>query len=252
MKFPAGTDGGTISNPQDEEFIRDMMAFCGAIEITTGTGHGFILTDNGRLISAYFKDGEGEFKGKDALAHMTLEAGDDDSSQTFSLHRYSPEEFMQVIQISRKEHLLLAPESPGGYESPVIEGGPTVEPGPEDRRDTPAGPPQLLDENKLNKILSQPGVLAVSAFFEGFPVQSLGDADFEHVAASAEDFARAGTKIAQEMDIGQLDQLILETPTNKFIIAPCGDLSICIFTRADAQLGLIRVVLKSIQKEIGG
>ena len=36
MKFPAGTDGGTISNPQDEEFIQDLMAFCGAIEITTG------------------------------------------------------------------------------------------------------------------------------------------------------------------------------------------------------------------------
>ena len=76
----------------------------------------------------------------------------------------------------------------------------------------PHVPPELLDESKLQKILSQPGVIAVSAFFEGFPVQSIGDADFEHVAASAEDFARAGTKIAQEMNIGHLDQLILETP----------------------------------------
>lgn len=54
------------------------------------------------------------------------------------------------------------------------------------------------------------------------------------------------------MMIGNLDQLILETSTNKFIIAPCGDLYLCIFTRADAQLGLIRVVLKSIQREIAG
>lgn len=246
MKFPAGTDGGIISNPQDEDVIRDMMTFCGAIEITTGTGHGFILTDNGQLISAYFKDGEGEFKGKNALAEMTIEADADDSPQSFSLHRYNPGEFAQAVQISREEHILLAPESP------VVADAPTSEPEPYAGPEALSGPPELLDESKLNKLLSQPGVLAVSAFFEGFPVQSLGDADFEHVAASAEDFARAGTKIAQEMDIGHLDQLILETPTNKFIIAPCGDLYICIFTRADAQLGLIRVVLKSIQNEIGG
>lgn len=246
MKFPAGTDGGTISNPQDEGFIREMMSFCGAIEITTGTGHGFILTDNGKLISAYFKDGAGEFKGTEALSRMTLDPGDDDSPQTFSLHRYSPDEYSQAVRISENEQLLLARESPVPVAAPSVAAPPAQE-----EKALPEGP-QLLDESKLNKILSQPGVLAVSAFFEGFPVQSLGDADFEHVAASAEDFARAGTKIAQEMAIGNLDQLILETPTNKFIIAPCGDLYLCIFTKADAQLGLIRVVLKSIQKEIDG
>ena len=70
------------------------------------------------------------------------------------------------------------------------------------------------------------------------------------MAASAEDFMRAGTKIAEEMNIGRLDQMILETAENKFIIAPCGDLFLCVFTTADAQLGLIRVVLKSIQAEV--
>jgi len=63
---------------------------------------------------------------------------------------------------------------------------------------------------------------------------------------------RAGTKIAQDMKIGSLDQLILETDANKFIIAPCGDLFVCIVTTADAHLGLIRVVLKSIQSELLG
>ena len=38
--------------------------------------------------------------------------------------------------------------------------------------------------------------------------------------------------------------MILETDENKFIIAPCGDLFLCVFTTADAHLGLIRVVLK--------
>jgi predicted regulator of Ras-like GTPase activity (Roadblock/LC7/MglB family) len=51
------------------------------------------------------------------------------------------------------------------------------------------------------------------------------------------------------MSAGPLDQMILETAENKFIIAPCGDLFLCVFTTADTQLGLIRVVLKSIQSE---
>ncbi len=63
---------------------------------------------------------------------------------------------------------------------------------------------------------------------------------------------RAGSRIAEDMKIGDLDQLILETARNKIIIAPCGDLSLCIFTTADAQLGLIRVMLRSIQKETAG
>jgi predicted regulator of Ras-like GTPase activity (Roadblock/LC7/MglB family) len=239
MRFPAGTDRGTISDPQDETFIQDLMAFCGAIEITTATGHGFILTDNGRLISAYFRDAGGIFRGKEALSHMTLDPGDGGPSQTFSLHAYNEQELSQAMKISRDEKLLLADLAPPPAPAPV--------PAPD-----PAGAEHKLDEGMLRKILSQPGVIAVSAFFEGFPVQSMGDADFEHVAASAEDFARAGSRIAQEMGIGNLDQLILETGTNKVIIAPCGDLYLCIFTRADAQLGLIRVVLRSIQNEISG
>ena len=229
MKFPAGTPGGTISNPQDEQFIQDMMVFCGAIEITTASGHGFILTDNGRLISAYFRRGGSVFRGKEALAHLSLDAGDNDTSQSFSLHRYNPDELAQAVRISEEERLLLAGTVP---ESPPA--GTPVE-------KTTNTDPRLLDESKLKKILSLPGVIAVSAFFEGFPVQSIGDADFEHVAASAEDFTRAGTRIAQEMNIGYLDQLILETPSNKFIIAPCADLFLCVFTRADAQLGLILI-----------
>lgn len=240
MKFPAGTPGGKVSDPQDEQFMQDMMAFCGAIEITTATGNGLIITDNGRLISAYFHGNDEIFRGKDALSRLSRDPGGNDTPQSFSLHHYSPDELAQAVRISQEENLILSSLAPSS---------------------SAAGMPQgishessmvLLDESKLKKILAQPGVIAVSAFFEGFPVQSIGDADFEHVAASAEDFARAGTRIAQEMNIGNLDQLILETPSNKFIIAPCGDLHLCIFTRADAQLGLIRVVLRSIQKEING
>ena len=251
MKFPAGTDGGTISNPQDEGFIRELMSFVGAIEIETGSGHGFILTDKGKLISAYFRSDQGAFKGKEALSHMTMDS-DGTEEQAFSLRKYDPSEFSLAVRISREENLLLADGEPVPQKE-ALAVPPSTPPTAAVKTGTaPAVPPELLDETRLRKIISQPGVLAVSAFFEGFPVQSLGEEDFEHVAASAEDFMRAGTKIAQEMDIGNLDQLILETAQNKFIIAPCGDLYLCIFTTAEAQLGLIRVVLKSIQKEITG
>lgn len=110
---------------------------------------------------------------------------------------------------------------------------------------------RLPDEALLLKICRQPGVIAVSAFFEGFPVQSVGEEDFEHVAALAEDFLRAGVKVASELGIGTVDQLILETSQNKCIIAPCGDLSLCVLTRSETQLGLIRVLLQGIQRELG-
>jgi predicted regulator of Ras-like GTPase activity (Roadblock/LC7/MglB family) len=234
MRLPAGTDGGTITNPQEEGLIPYLMAFCGAIEIETGAGHGFILTENGKLIAAYFKSGEDVSRGKDALSYLMKDSPENGLQQTFNLRKYSDDEFAQALSIAQEEQLLISAGTRKKEQA--------APPG--------AGLPVLLDASKLEKIVNQPGVIAVSAFFEGFPVQSIGDADFEHVAALAEDLMRAGAKIAQEMQVGSLDQLILETAENKFIIAPCGDLFLCVFTTSDAQLGLIRVVLKSIQTEI--
>jgi predicted regulator of Ras-like GTPase activity (Roadblock/LC7/MglB family) len=240
MKLPAGTDGGTITNPEDEGFIHELMVFRGAIEIKTTAGNGFILVDKGKMVAAYFRAGKDTFHGKTALAYMTLDSGDADTAKKFRLRKYNDAEFDSALTICRETGLLVGQET----QEPEIKE-------PEKAPEPPAvTPPNLLDRSKLKKILSQPGVIAVSAFFEGFPVQSIGDADFEHVAASAEDFMRAGTKIAEEMNIGHLDQMILETADNKFIVAPCGDLFLCVFTTADAQLGLIRVVLKSIQAEV--
>ena len=42
-----------------------------------------------------------------------------------------------------------------------------------------------IDESTLTRIIRQPGVVAVSAFYEGFPGLSAGEADFEHVAAAS-------------------------------------------------------------------
>jgi predicted regulator of Ras-like GTPase activity (Roadblock/LC7/MglB family) len=107
----------------------------------------------------------------------------------------------------------------------------------------------LLDEAKMEKIMRQPGVIAVSVFQEGFAVQSVGKADFDQVAANAEDLLRAGTKIASDIHIGTLHQIILESAGGKLIISPYGDLNLCVFTDADANLGLIRVAIRSLQAE---
>lgn len=245
MKLPAGTDGGTITNPRDEKFFDELAAFRGAVEIRTPAGTGFILVNDGRLQAAMFRTATESFKGGGALSRMTGDSGNQDGVHTFHLRMYNDVEFDRALGLCRDAGMLIPVE-----ESPVA---PAAEPPQaglgEKARESSRAPPEFLDQSKLQKILSQPGVIAVSAFFEGFPVQSIGDADFEHVAASAEDFMRAGVKIAEEMKAGPLEQMILETAENKFIIAPCGDLFLCVFTTADTQLGLIRVVLKSIQSE---
>jgi predicted regulator of Ras-like GTPase activity (Roadblock/LC7/MglB family) len=227
MELPAGTEGGVITNPQEEGAIQQLIGFRGAIEIDTQMGHGFILTNHGTLIAAYFKDMSGSFLGKVALDHMNLVQSDDTGyRQTFTLRSYNDDEFLKAVSICDEEGLGLSMEKTGYMKQQL---------------------PGLLDETKLKKILSMPGVVAISAFFEGFSVQSMGDADFEHVAALAEDLLRAGTKITREMEIGNLDQLILETASNKLIIAPCGDLFLCVFTLKDAQLGLVRMAIKNLQ-----
>ena len=88
------------------------------------------------------------------------------------------EEYRVAVETCRNENLLLQDET----NIPAI--------------------PDLLDESILRKVLVQPGVIAVSAFSEGFSVQSLGEADFDQVAAMAEDLLRAGIKIAGDMKIG--------------------------------------------------
>jgi predicted regulator of Ras-like GTPase activity (Roadblock/LC7/MglB family) len=245
MKLPAGTDGGTITNPQDETFFDELEAFRGAVEILTPMGKGFILVDKGRLLAALFRTDTDAYQGGSALSSMTTDSGDAEAVQTFHFRIYNDEEFARALDLCTQSGLLIISEETTPPAAPTTPPVKTAE----KTRESSGVPPEFLDQSKLQKILSQPGVIAVSAFFEGFPVQSMGDADFEKVAASAEDFMRAGVKIAQEMNAGPLDQMILETAENKFIIAPCGDLFLCVFTTADTQLGLIRVVLKSIQSE---
>ncbi len=242
MRLPAGTVEGIITNPQKEGLLHYLVTFRGLMETETPSGHGFILVDNGKLVAAYFRNDRESFRVESALALMQMNSdGDFSSPQTFNVRKYSDEEFSRAVKICLEEGLLIhEPVPPSDTDSEDLELYEIAE------------MPEPLDETKLKKIKGLAGVIAVAAFYEGFSIQCIGDADFEHVAASAEDLMRAGTRIARDMRIGSLDQMILETDENKFIIAPCGDLYLCVFTTADAHLGLIRVVLKNIQSEISG
>jgi predicted regulator of Ras-like GTPase activity (Roadblock/LC7/MglB family) len=244
MKLPAGTEGGVIINPQKEGMLQYLMAFKGVIMIDSGRGKGFILTRNGDLVAAYFKDKNGVYRGTSAVQNLMTAPGSDAGlhQQNFIMRVYGDEDFSEALEMCTKGGLLI--ETAPSEEA--------IAPASEKASVSPRHIPAFLDESTLTKIISQPGIVAVSAFYEGFPVQSLGEGDFEHVAARAEDLLRAGIRIAQDMNLGKPNQLILETADNKFIIAPCGDLFICIITRADVQLGLIRVLIRSIQNEVGG
>ena len=242
MRLPAGTVEGIITSPHKEGLRQYLMTFRGLVEAETPSGHGFILNDNGKMVGAYFKDTDGFFRGKSALLHMLMEStGSFDSLQTFNIRKYTEAEFSRAVQLCIEEALLI------NETVPLTDSHGTYQ-----KINKVSEITELLDENTLKKIKSLAGVIAVAAFFEGFSIQCIGDADFEHVTASAEDLVRAGTKIARDLNIGSLDQMILETDENKFIIVPCGDLFLCVFTTADAHLGLIRVVLKNIQSEISG
>jgi predicted regulator of Ras-like GTPase activity (Roadblock/LC7/MglB family) len=221
MNLPEGTHLGYINNPLQDNDVQRIIGLVGLIKITAHQGEGIILIDKGKIVAASFTSGDKIYSGNGALEVINAT-----TPEKMELHNYTADEYQVAVETCRKEKLLLQDEN----HIPAI--------------------PDLLDESILRKILVQPGVIAVSAFSEGFSVQSLGKADFDQVAAMAEDLLRAGIKIAKDMKIGLIDQIILETNSGKIIIAPYGDLFLCVFTGPDANIGLIRMILKSIQSDV--
>jgi len=222
MNSPEGTHLGDLNNPLQDKDVELITGLVGLIKISSPQGEGVILVDHGKFIAASFTSGDTIHSGNRALEIINTT-----TSGTMELKSYTADEYQAALETCRKKGLLLREISP------------------------PPAVPDRLDERILRKVLVQPGVIAVSAFSDGFSVQSLGEADFDQVAAMAEDLLRAGIKIAKDMNIGLVDQIILETGFGKIIIAPYGDLFLCVYTRPDVNLGLIRVVLKSLQGVAG-
>ncbi len=228
MIWPQGTDIGILKDPLHDESIRFILTFTGMIQMDEPEGTGGIVSNNGRMIAAYFERRDGILRGRTAIDYMNrITSGVLETGPELRLFRYDPEEFREALNIAFEGGMLLSEEDRVNIT--------TIS--------------SILNEGKLKNILKQPGVIAVSAFFEGFSVQSFGNADFEKVAAMAEDLLRASMKMIENMDIGQLEQLLLETDTGKFIIAPYGDLYLCLYALPDANLGLIRLALQGLSKE---
>jgi predicted regulator of Ras-like GTPase activity (Roadblock/LC7/MglB family) len=99
----------------------------------------------------------------------------------------------------------------------------------------------------LSLMVSLPGVVAVAFVADGLPVFQQGKTDFEHIAAATEDIMRTGARIAGELQLGTAEQIIIETQGYKVIIAPVSDMFLCILARADTNLGLIRLNIRSTQ-----
>jgi predicted regulator of Ras-like GTPase activity (Roadblock/LC7/MglB family) len=229
MIWPQGTDIGILKDPLHDESIRFILTFTGMIQMNEPDGTGGIISKNGRMIAAYFEGRDGVLRGRAAIDYMNrITSGIRGEGPELRLTRYNPEEFQEALSVGADGGMLLSEE---------------------DRVNITAMP-SMLNEEKLKNILRQPGVIAVSAFFEGFSVQSFGNADFEQVAAIAEDLLRAGMKMIANMDIGRLEQMLLETDAGKFIIAPYGDLYLCLYTQPDANLGLLRLALHGLSQEV--
>ena len=218
--LPDGVSLGRIQGPLSA-LASINPHFTGAVRIDGPSGTGFILTEDGNPYAAAFESADGDLSlgGDDAYRHLISQ-----TSLDYELIAYTARE-IEVARATSREMGYMVNRN--------------------DLMPLPGSGP--LSRDGLEQIARQPGVVAVSVFHEGFPLQSLGSADFEQVAAIAEDLLRAGTRITGDMEMGHLSQMILETPAGKLIIAPYGDLALCILAEPDANLGLIRLSIRGVQ-----
>ncbi|QYZ78732.1 roadblock/LC7 domain-containing protein [Methanofollis formosanus] len=232
MTLPDGRSFGSMTAPL-EEVLPFTSAFRAVVRIRSEDREGFVLSDEGKPVAAGYQDASRNLKGNAALEYLSAEP-----SLSYELSRYSDEEYTLALAWCERMGCLTGGE--------VEEFEPEPEAFSEPEGLTASAQVPELDNESLNLVLSQPGVVAVSAFYEGFAVHSAGAADFERIAAISEDLLRSSSRIAGDMEMGPLDQIILETPGGKLIIAPFGDLSICVLARANANLGLVRLALRSL------
>ncbi|MBP2134491.1 putative regulator of Ras-like GTPase activity (Roadblock/LC7/MglB family) [Methanomicrobium sp. W14] len=192
--------------------------FSGCVRTERDDRKGFLLVEKGKPVAAAYTSGGRDFSGNSAY-EMIL----DEVLLDCILNAYTEEE-LETAKSGLKSDFLVSEEEM-----------------------TPGKKGDILSPDTLSSVMRQPGVIAVSVIFEGFALQSLGDADFEHVAAVTEDLVRAGSKITGDLMMGSLNQLLLETPNGKLIVAPVNELYICVLAEKNANLGLIRLALQSVR-----
>lgn len=211
-----------------EKLFEVSPGFTGCVVVEQDSSNGFVLVEKGTPVAAAYASGDLRLSGRPA--YDTLLNKD---SLTCVLNKYDEDEL--------DEAKILVKESFGFDISEESE----------EEEASEASSDDVLSQQTLENVLKQPGVKAVSVFFEGFALQSAGDADFEQVAALSEDLVRSANQITSDLDMESATQLILETPQGKLIISPVGDLFICVVAENDSQLGLIRLSIQTIKHDLG-
>jgi len=210
----------------DKYRIRKKSHFSGKVEIFTTGGTGLFIVKEGEVIAACYHEDGRELLGNEAFTYLKESMEKMSSSPRFVQYRYGPEELALAEELSIEEGLSLMKEGA-----------------------TKRMPQARLDDEELARLLKLPGVRAVLTSFEGFPVQNVGEGDFEQIAAMGEDLIRSAGKVAGDIDLGCPESVTLEGTEGICVIARYGDLSLCVVAERGSHLGLIRLAIGTLRKE---
>lgn len=234
MNIPEGRLVAEAARPVQEALKDYGHDFRGCIAIRQGedvrAGEGFILVEDGNVLAAAFTTLGITLYQMNALDRMMGLAG-----PKLKVYAYGSAEKQRIIR---------------DYPDAVI-GELPMEMEAEEAGSTE--PEQISYEALLATVVQLPGVAAAALVLDGLPIYQQGrDADFEHIAVATEDMVRSGTRIAAELQLGSVSQIILESPSNKVIIAPVSDMFLCVLAAHDANLGLIRLSIGNAQRNLEG
>lgn len=234
MKIPDGSFVAETDGPLPEVLKDYGHDFRGCIRVEKGensrSSQGFILMEDGNVLASAFATLGITLYQMNALDRMMSL-----KDARLKIYSYSEEEKSMVFDT---------------YPDSVIGDLPQKT---EALEEAPAAPePSRISYDVLLSMVTQlPGVMAAALVLDGLPIYQQGQhVDFEHIAVATEDMVRSGTKIATELQLGSAEQIILETPSNKVVIAPINDMFLCVLTAAEANLGLIRLSIKNAQNSM--
>ncbi len=231
MRIPDGSLVAETDRPLPEVLKAYGRDFRGCIRVekgeNRGSSEGFILVEYGNVLASAFSTMGITLYQMNALDRMM-------SLKDVQLKVYS------ISEEERSRIVGLYPDSVIGDLPPKAE-----------YHEAQAEPEELSYDVVLSTVTQLPGVVAAALVQDGLPIYQQGQqVDFEHIAVATEDMVRSGTKIATELQLGSAEQIILETPYNKVVIAPIADMFLCVLTAADANLGLIRLSIRNAQNSM--
>ncbi len=234
MKIPDGSFVAETDRPLSKVLKDYGHDFRGCIRVEKGensrSSEGFIIMEDGNVLASAFATLGITLYQMNALDRMMSL-----KDVRFKVYSYSEEEKSKVFDTYPDSVIGDLPQK-----TEVLEEAPSV---PE--------PARISYDVLLSTVTQLPGVIAAALVLDGLPIYQQGHhVDFEHIAVATEDMVRSGKKIATELQLGSAEQFILETPSNKVVIAPINDMFLCVLTAADANLGLVRLSIKNAQNSM--